>query len=233
MEITDEMLFAYAAEARTIWLSTIPSQEEIPVVSYSKSFQRKMRKLIKEQRRTPGVNKMLACMKQTIAAVLTVAIITFGGLVTVEAYREKAIDFAIQVFEKFTHFTFSSTKSGENMAEIALPKIRFGYIPEGMIETENRITSTGRLFIRYENGSNGFFQLTQSIVVDGPYNAIIDTEDSDYTAGRINGFEAFFNTKNGQSTIIWIHDNIVYKLFGTPDLDDLKLIAENMEIFSQ
>ena len=232
MKITDELLFAHAAEARNIWLSTLPSQEELPTVSYSKSFNRKMQKLIKEQRRSSKTNKILRYMKQSVAAVLAVAIVTFGGLMTVDAYRAKVVEFVIQVFDKFTQFTFYSNQPEANIADFALPQISFGYIPEGMIETENRITSTGRRFIRYENGRNSFFQLTQSIVADGQYNAIMDTEDSDYEVGTINGFEAFFNTKNGQSTIIWINDDMVYKLFGTPDLDDLKLIAEKIEIFS-
>ncbi|MBM6974982.1 DUF4367 domain-containing protein [Intestinimonas butyriciproducens] len=232
MKITDEMLFEHAAEARNIWLNTLPSQEELPVVSYSKSFERKMKKLIKEQRRSPKTNKIIRYLKQTVAAVLAVAIVTFGGLMTVEAYRAKVVEFVIQVFDKFTQFTFYPNQPETNIDDYSLPEISFGYIPEGMIETENRITSTGRHFIRYENGSNGFFQLTQSIVADGQYNAIVDTEDSDYKVGTINGFEAFFNTKNGQSTIIWINGDIVCKLFGTPDLNELKLIAEKIKIFS-
>lgn len=87
MKITDDMLFEHAAEARNIWLSTLPPQDEIPVISYSKSFERKMRKLIKEQRRTPRTNQILRYMKQTAAAVLVIAVFTFGGLMTVDAYR--------------------------------------------------------------------------------------------------------------------------------------------------
>ena len=30
MKITDEMLFEHAAEARDIWLSTLPDDEDIP-----------------------------------------------------------------------------------------------------------------------------------------------------------------------------------------------------------
>ena len=232
MKITDDMLFEHAAEARNIWLSTLPPQDEIPVISYSKSFERKMRKLIKEQRRTPRTNQFLRYMKQTAVAVLVIAVFTFGGLMTVDAYRAKVVEFVVQVFDKFTQFTFYSNHPEADIDDSALPEISFGYIPEGMIEIENSITSTGSHFIRYENGSNGFFQLTQSIVADGQYGAIIDTEDSDYEVGTINGSEAFFNTKNGQSTIIWINGDIVFNLFGTPDLNELKLIAEKIKIFS-
>ena len=125
------------------------------------------------------------------------------------------------------------SKSDIDIDNFVQPEISFGYIPDGMVETENRITSTGRHFIRYENESGSFFQLTQTIVADGQYDAVMDTENSDYTVGTINGIEAFFNIKNGQNTIIWTETNMVYKLFGTPDLDELKLIAEKIEIFSE
>ena len=70
MKITDEMLFKYAAEARNIWLNTLPPQDEIPVICYSKSFEHNMRKLIREQRRTPNMNRIIRYVKQTIVAVL-------------------------------------------------------------------------------------------------------------------------------------------------------------------
>ena len=173
-------------------------------------------------------------MKRTVAAVLAIVIFTFGGFMTVDAYREKIVELVIRVFDEFTQFSFSSdhSKSDIDIDNFVQPEISFGYIPDGMVETENRITSTGRHFIRYENGSGSFFQLTQTIVADGQYGAIIDTEDSDYEVGTINGSEAFFNTKNGQSTIIWINGDIVFNLFGTPDLNELKLIAEKIKIFS-
>lgn len=66
MKITDEMLFDHAAEARNIWLDTLPSDESLPAAPFSKSFERKMRKLIKQQRRTSRTNQILRYMKHTV-----------------------------------------------------------------------------------------------------------------------------------------------------------------------
>ena len=95
MKVTNEMLFEHAAEARDIWLSTLPTDEDIPEIPTSKVFEKKMQKLIKEQRRTPKTNKILRYMKQTVAAILAVAILSFSGLMTVEAYREKVIEIVV------------------------------------------------------------------------------------------------------------------------------------------
>lgn len=43
MKITDEMLFEHAAEARDIWLSTLPDDEDIPDIPTSKKFEKRCR----------------------------------------------------------------------------------------------------------------------------------------------------------------------------------------------
>lgn len=229
MEITDAMLFEHAAEARDIWLSTLPSDDEIPEIRCSKKFERKMQKLIKEQRRTPRTNRILRYMKQTVAAVLAVAMISFGGLMTVEAYREKVIEIVIHVFNELTDYRFSSDNS--TSGEVELPEVSFGYIPDGMKEVEDRVSSSDRRYILFEREDGAFFELTQwSVVADSNSGMILDTEDSEYKTGTINGYEAFFNEKNGYGTIHWMIDNTVYRLFGNIGVDELKTVAEKINI---
>ena len=229
MKITDEMLFEHAAKARDIWLSTLPADEDIPEIQTSKSFEKKMQTLIKEQRRTPKTNKILRYMKQTVAAVLAVVVITFGGLMTVEAYREKVIEIVVHVFRELTDYRFYSEKSGVD--EIVLPEISFEYIPDGMWNAENRITSNNQRYILYEHENGTFFELTQyPITADGSHGKILDTEDSVYETEIINGNAAFFNVKNGNASIFWSYNNVVYDLYGNLDLTELKEIAEKIKI---
>ena len=168
-------------------------------------------------------------MKQTAAAILVVVILTFGGLMTVEAYREKVIEIIVNVFHELTDYRFSSGKMG--IDEIVLPELRFGQIPEGMDEVQNRVTSNNRRFIVYENKVGLFFELTQRpIGSDGEYISILDTEESTYAVIMINGQEAYSNEKDGDSSIVWVVDNIVYRLYGNIEMRELKTIAENIEI---
>ena len=229
MKITDEMLFEHAAEARDIWLSTLPADEDIPEIQTSKAFEKKMQKLIKEQRRTPKTNKILRYMKQTVAAVLVVVVISFGGLMTVEAYREKVIEIVVHVFHELTDYRFYSEKSGVD--EIVLPEISFEYVPDGMREVEDRITGNNRRYILYERKNGDFFELTQRpITADGSHGKILDTEDSAYETTNINGNEAFSNVKNGNAIIFWSYNNVIYDLYGNLDLTELKEIAEKIKI---
>lgn len=229
MKITDEMLFEHAAEARDIWLSTLPSDEEIPEIECSKSFERKMKKLIKEQRRTSRANRILRYSKQTIAAVLAVAVISFGGLMTVEAYREKVIEIVTHVFNELTDYRFASDKS--EIEEIILPDVFFEYVPDGMQEVENRITANNRRYVVYENDAEQFFELTQRPVgSDGDYGVILDTEDATYEVVEINGNEAYSNEKDDDCSILWTDNNIIYRLYGNIEMSELKEVAEKIKI---
>lgn len=227
MKITDEMLFEHAAEARDIWLSTLPADEDIPYIATSKAFEKKMQKLIKEQRRAPKTNKILRYMKQTVAAVLVVAIISFGGLMTVEAYREKVIEIVVHVFHELTDYRFASEKT--EVGEVVLPEISFGYVPEGMQKVTDSIFADNSRYIVYEDDNGNFFELTQTAIgSNGAFGAILDTEDSTYETTSINGYEAFSNVKDGNASILWSYDNVVYDLYGNIELTELKSIAENI-----
>ena len=162
MKITDEMLFEHAAEARDIWLSTLPDDEDIPDIPTSKKFEKKMQKLIKEQRRTPKTNKILRYMKQTVAAVLAVAILSFGGLMTVEAYREKVVEIVVHVFHELTDYRFASEKS--EVGEVVLPEISFGYVPEGMEEiTDNVFADNSRYIVYVVDDQSGLCSVGRQI----------------------------------------------------------------------
>lgn len=229
MKITDEMLYEHAAEARDIWLSTLPDDEDIPDIPTSKKFEKKMQKLIKEQRRTPKTNKILRYMKQTVAAVLAVAILSFGGLMTVEAYREKVVEIVVHVFHELTDYRFASEKS--EVGEVVLPEISFGYVPEGMEEITDNVFADNSRYIVYEDDDGNFFELTQTAIgSNGAFGTILDTEDSNYEMTSINGNEAFSNVKDGNASVLWNYDNVVYDLYGNIELTDLKNIAEKIKI---
>ena len=231
MKITDDMLFECAAEARDIWLRTLPVDEDIPELPTSKAFEKKMQKLIKEQRRNPRVNIILKVTKRTIAAMLAVVVLSFGSLMTVEAYREKVIEIVVQVFHELTDYRFASEKHASD--DIVLPDVSFDYIPNGMQEVENKVSANNGRCIIYEDSTGKFFELTQRAVgSNGDYGSILDTENSNCTPETINGNEAFSNVKDGNASIFWTQDNVIYDIYGNLDLFEIVAIAKNMKIIN-
>lgn len=47
MKITDSQLYKYVPKAEKLWLSWLPTDEEIPEHIFSKRFERKMKRLIR------------------------------------------------------------------------------------------------------------------------------------------------------------------------------------------
>lgn len=231
MEITDELLCAHAGRARDLWLSTLPKDEDLPPFVLSPRFERKMKQLLAQQRRSPQANRTLLYAKRTAVAAMVVLAVSFGGLMTVEAHREKVVEFVTHVFHELTDYRF--VKDAPDTGAVELPDVTFGYVPEGFELTEDRLVNGGRRHnFEYKNSSGEFFRLSQQgITADGDYRAILDTEDAPAQPTTVNGNEGICNTKNGYSTILWSEGPVVCHLRGTIPLEELRIIAENLEFF--
>ena len=228
MQITDEMLYRHAPEARDLWLSTLPSDADIPEHKFSRRFERKMKRLIREQKRSPQANRVIRGLRRVAAIILVIGILSFSGFMTVEAYREKVIEVITQVFHDLTNYRFISEES-DSEQHVDLPDITFQYIPDGMEKVEDTARERFR-YILYEAQDGKFFELTMTVVIEnGDYEKVLDTEDAFTEMLYIGGSEAVINTKNAETTIIWTKGNILYTLYGTVDLTELKRIAEEIK----
>lgn len=228
MNITDEMLYQHAGEARDLWLSTLPQKDELPAVSYSSKFKRRMKALTKTTGRLSEDGRVLRYVKRSVAAVLVIATLSFGGLMTVKAYREKVIEIVVQVFHELTRYRFvSSAESRE------LSAVEFGFVPEGMELAEELLAGPSR-YVQYTNEDGKFFALNQIIIdANGDSGGILDTEDSVIKVFEIRGNEAIASTKNGTTLIFWTEGNELFELRGDITAEELKRIAENLKIFAK
>lgn len=225
MTITDEMLYQSAPAAEQILLDSLPEGAGLPVHHFSKRFERRMKKLIRRQRHTPAHNQaVLAAKRAAIVALISTAAI-FSSLMTVEAYREKAVEIITQVFREFTDYYFVSSS-----ADDTLPAVTFGYVPEGMEQTTRKIDGARSHFI-YEASDGSYFELRQQLVtVDSNYEKRVDTEDAEIERFDISGDEAAAITKYGETTVIWTNQNAVYTLYSNMELSELQEIARQLEI---
>lgn len=225
MTISDEVLYEHAAEARNIWLSTMPQKATIPQHPFSARFKRKMKTLLKEQRRSPKTNKAIRYMRRTVSVIMIALVILFSFAMTVSAFRERVIEVVVNVFNELTDYRFVSieTESRE------LPEIEFGYLPDDMQESY-RESLNGHELIVYEGVEDKSFELTrEQLLAGGGYRKYLDTEDSEYETFLIHGEEAYANYKNDNGTIIWTSGDILYTLYGNLSLDELKEIALSIE----
>ena len=228
MKITDEMLYASASEARDLWLSSA-FPDDIPEHQFSHRFNRKMKRLINEQRRSPRLNHVIHMVRRTAAILLVVATVSFSCMMTVEAYREKFIEIVTHVFHELTDYRFSA-ELPDSQIETELGMISLGFIPNGM-DRADEYGDESFYSVSYETEDGMYFDLTCTLITENQdAHKIVDTENAITQEYSINGEEAKIISKDENNTILWIHRNILFQLYGNLPLDIEKQIAESVTV---
>lgn len=226
MKITDSDLYQSVPKAEELWLSRLPSDEKIPEHAFSKRFERKMKRLIREQRRAPGTRKLMLAAKRIAAAMLIFTTLSFSVLMSVDAYREKFIETVTEALYDLTHFSFFSTWSGN----VKMGDIAFHYLPDGMVEID-RVYDEDNLsrIICFEDTEGRRLQINQQVVTDKTdYEAILDTERADVIKTTISGNEAVLVAKGEWSALMWLDDPFVLWAAGELTPAELTQVAENI-----
>lgn len=228
MKITDSELYQFVPKAEELWLSQLPPDEKIPEHIFSKRFERKMGRLLRDQRRSPGARKMVLAAKRIAAAMLIFTTLSFSVLMSVEAYREKFIETVTEVLYDLTHFRFFSTWNDSTK----IGEITFGYLPEGMVEID-RVYDEDNLkqTIYFEDTEGRQLHINLQMVTDKTaYDVILDTELSDVTKTDISGNEAILVAKGEWAALMWLDDPFVLWVAGELAPAELTQIAEGISI---
>jgi len=225
--ISEGMLYENVPKARDLWLSTLPQKADIPEHIFSKQFEKKMNKLLRRPRRVV----YLKTFKRTVAAVMIIATVMFSAAMTVDAaFRGRVIEVVVHVFNELTDYRFVSHEPEKDQYEIPeYTETEFGYVPDGFVEKEQ---DKGENYesVRYESDDGKFFILDRELVMAGDsFHMILDTESSEYEKFNMEEKEAYSNTKNGNSVILWTDGDSVYHLRGNIALDELKKIASEIK----
>lgn len=228
MKITEEMLYKCAPKAEKLWLSSLPPDNQIPEHKFSRRFERKMRRFIWEQRRSLPMRKALQIARQTAAAILIAATLSFSCLMTVEAYRAKFIEVITEVLYDLTHFSFFS--SWQDDTELA--EIEFSYLPEGINEVRRETLSEPQSqTIYFENSEGRQLKFSQQLVTDSTgLDIILDTEDSTTTTVPFGDYNASLIIKEDSSILMWEDGPYLMLLTGDFPSEEIIKIANGITI---
>lgn len=222
MKITDALLRQHAAEARDLWLGTLP-QDETHVFSHR--FRRKMKRLLAEQRRTPAMNRALCLMRRTAAALLIAASLTAASLLSVEAYREKFIEIVTEIFEDLTEFRYS----GVAPADTPMPEVTLTYVPEGLVEVEREEDEFSRTIIFSDSDGARLYFMQLHVTEAIASTQIVDTEDAIVENRRVRDNDVTVVTKNDWHELLWTHEQMSYLLSGNIPLEEFIRMVEGVQ----
>lgn len=227
MTITDEMLYACAREARTIWLAALPEKNDLPVRQTSRAFSRRMERLLRQQRMTEQETKRYAWRRVAVAALIAAAALLAVAW-TVKANWEQIAKIVCRVFPEWTEYQYSS-----DAAIGSLPEVTFGYLPEGEIEVEQEIPGDYRRQYTVVYADDRCMDLFQILLTQqSGYSAVMDTENAAISECDVRGVTATVVEKGGVCQLFWTEENVLYHLYGEGiSVDQLKEVAVQLKIF--
>lgn len=204
IEITDDLLYEYCPKVEKYLLDNLPKENEIEY-EFSDLFNKKMKKLIKENNRHLFINRIYKVTKRISIIIIAFIISVVTLTVTVEAFREKLVNIIKEVCEEFTLYKFR-IKDGSviEYSEFKFPQ----YMPSGLKEVEKHEYDDD-IIIVYSDG-NSYVKYNTFKLSDG--NLYIDTENANISKVMINGVEADYIVKKDDYKLVWEDGNHGYIL---------------------
>lgn len=212
--VDDDFLYKHMRKSEIKMLDSLPKEEELSH-KFSKDFEKKMDKLIKEQKSTPFMRSFVIYGKRAAAIFLIIAAISFAATMSVEAYRVRFFEVITEVWEEFTSIRFESE---EEVIDGKLIAINPEYIPETFSILEETLSDYVNKII-YVNMIDEEIIYEQRLISDG--EIIFDTEGVEVKTMNIGDQTINFFTNKGLSQIYWNDDLYRYRFSSTIDMEEI------------
>lgn len=197
------------------------SEETLIEHKFSKSFERKMERLIRRQRRfyRPEVKMSF---KRTVSAVFTAMIVLSVLAIGVSAIVSH---FMTKRFETHTNVqAVQDDTAPENFKDI----YNIAKIPEGfeIVYQNDNYENAPWLTTEYRNNQS-YIAFTQYI--KSAYSPNLNTEGYEMIPAEINGCEGFVIDWGDGSYIAWDNGDYVFELIGNININEMKKIADSVQ----
>ncbi len=218
--IDDAFLYTYIPESEKPIIDAIPDESQLDYV-LSDRFERKMKKLIKYERRSKFSRVMLQMGKVAAIVLLIAALLNTVLVCSVQAYREQFFKIIKTVTEECTSF-FIKTDS-ETITEL-IP-IDPQYIPEGF-EIVEEFCDSMRHTILYSNSDGQDIYYSQTVITNSDF--YFDTENAQVETLHIAGKDVYSVIKGNTTQLYWQNQGYTFLVVGSADYQELILVAESL-----
>jgi len=219
--IDDDFLYDHMKSAENIILENLPKEYELSH-KFSKRFERRMNKLIRQERRSPFIKSFISHGKRVAIIFLIFISIAFAITMSVEAYRVRFFEVVIEVWEEFTLIIF---KNKENIDDGKLIPVNPTYIPDNFKIIEHEINSYEQ-FIYWQNDEGIEIMFEQAKITAN--SIITDTEGIDIEELLIGEQKIIYFTNKNINQIYWNDSNYIYAIISEYDKNELLKMVESI-----
>lgn len=200
------------------------SEETIIPHTFSKRFERKMARLIRQQKsfyfpmiRTP--------IRRTVTIMVTVIIILSTTVISVSALREAFIRFITEIFDTHTEVqAIQDDTAPESFEDIYV----ITNIPDGfeIVFQNDNIEETPVLMTEYRNGQK---RIIVNQWIKSQYDVNVNTEGFEMVRIDINGNEGFIVDMDDDYYIAWDDGDYILEIIGNIGENALIDIAKSVQ----
>lgn len=216
MVIDDAYLYKYVPMAEVCLMNRIPAEEELNH-QFSRWFCRKMKAMIKYERRTPRERAVYRGLKVAFATLAVILLVAFGSVMSVKAYRYRIIEFFVEVLEELTTYSVQEEKPTGDTADLVEPS----YVPAGY-EVIERVKDNRGCSVKYrnENGDTILYrQESLSLLVD-----FWDTETGAVSEEYIGQQKVDIIEESDMWVVYWTDEVYTYVVTGVKHMELEKLL---------
>lgn len=227
MKITDEMLYRHAAEARDIWLDTLPNDDELPNHQFSDEFMANIKNVEAQHKRQKTSRKYL----QRVAALFLVFLLGSGTWLAVDIEaRATFIQWVRKIAPDYVVYHFIGEAPKED-----IPNFYCTWLPEGLEATElYHSNQMGDLY--YETDDDWVYCLSYHYMHDGAAHALSASSDEMFhEAVEVNGMPGDYyyeELEEGRfGDLLWFDEDagIAFSLHGMIPKEDMIRMAESVQ----
>lgn len=193
------------------WVNTLSTIDDF---QFSKSYERKMKKLFNKMRNDKYHRFTTNTVKVLVAAAIIMSIATTAF--AIPTTRE----YIFNHFKNYAVYTVADVDKAEQIEPIS-----FGYLPDGFVQNYED-SALDRNTLGYENGAEWIkidkYRIDSSVFKDNEYN--------NYETVQINGVDYICSVNDdGNTEVIWNNGEYVYSIYSSLNMNNLLTIAENLK----
>lgn len=193
------------------WVNTLSTIDDF---QFSKSYERKMKKLFNKMRNDKYHRFTTNTVKVLVAAAIIMSIATTAF--AIPTTRE----YIFNHFKNYAVYTVADVDKAEKVDSISI-----GYLPEGFNKVHEDITND-RITIGYEREDDWI--KVEKVKID--FSVYKDNEYNNYETVQINGVDYICSVNDdGNTEVIWNNGEYVYSIYSSLNMNNLLTIAENLK----
>lgn len=199
----------------------IPTDEDSIDFIFSEHFEKRMKKLIRSQK------KMYYNFVNTVfKRVAIICVVLLSMLITacsVKVIRQPIVNFFTEIYESFTRYFFD----GDIVDTISIEYI-ITYLPDGYVQTD-KIVSDAAITTLYENSNGGKIKFRQQITLNSEHT--IDSENKEKYVKDINGLTVDIYVENMIINALWVKGEYSFRVttYGDICVDEVESIIESVQ----